>query len=154
MTADAGSHSGMRTILILAGAFILAGLAVIFLVVPEGDGGDRTPADVSIAAIVDVQPMWFREPVRVEGTVFPIAGDRFVLRGRDEAIVVEPQPGAARVPLRTGQEVTVLGTVNGFSRIQVDELETLLRSGEHPALRAAPTDLEDVYISAERITTA
>lgn len=119
-----------------------------------GEDRDTAPeqaVETSVDAIVDVPPRFLREPVRVEGTVVPIDAERFVLRGERETIIVVPEPGTVDDELGRGETVTVSGVVENFDRLQLAELERLLASGRYPALRDAPTERDDPFLSADAI---
>ena len=131
---------------------VLIAVVGIVLLVPEDGEDDPLPDGparaTSVKAILDVPPRWFRKPVRVTGTAVPIDDTRFVLRDEGVAMVVNPERGVGDIP---AGPVTVRGVVSGLDRLQAEALERLLRSGEHPALREAPTELEDAYIAADRV---
>lgn len=141
--------------LLVSGGVALVAAVALVLLVPGGDGPidepvPAAPTTTTVEAIVDVPPLWFRRAVRVTGTAVPVDGERFVLRDAGAAIVVRPQPGTVR-DLRRGARVTVAGVVSGLGRLQTTELEAILRSGDHPALRDAPTELDGAYISADAV---
>lgn len=145
-------------VLLVSGGLALIAAVVLLLGIPGNDGpiekpSSPRPTSTTVEAIVDVPPLWYRRAVRVTGTAIPVDGERFVLRDAGAAIVVRPQPGAAG-DLRSGERVTVSGVVSGLGRPQTTELAALLRSGDHPALRDAPTELEGAYISAEAVAPA
>ena len=78
--------------------------------------------------------------------------DRGEERDGDDAIVVNPRPTAVQGEIEPGEQVTVYGTVFGFSRLQIAELERLLDDPTTPAaLRQAPTELESVYLQASQV---
>jgi len=143
--------------LLVPAVAVLALLATAAVLVLPGRGeADRDPgsgpadlARVDVGVITAVPDRWFRENVAVTGEVAPVDDERFVLVGEDgETIVVVPRPNAVRGALQAGERVTVTGTVFGFGRLQVAELDRLLQGDAPAALRTAPTDLEDVYLQA------
>ena len=147
----------MRTTLVvglLVMVIVVVGAVVVVDQSEDTPLNTEGPARVTVDQIVDVQPRWYRESVTVDGTAFPIDGERFVLRGEERAVVVEPDPEGAVEPLERGERVTVTGVVYGFSRVQTGELEELVGNGRHPELADAPTDLGDVYIDADRVADA
>lgn len=142
----------MRLIAAFAAAGIVT-LAVIFALV--SDSGDQNipdePVETSVDEIVDVPPKFLREPVRVSGSAVPIDRQRFVLRGARELIVVRAEPGAISGEVRAGERVTVTGIVENFDRLQIADLREVIRRGRHPALAAAPTELDDPFVSADHV---
>lgn len=144
----------MRSIAVLA---MLGLVAVAVVLALAGDGRDRNvpeeAVETSVDEIVDVPAKFLREPVRVTGTAVPIDGERFVLRGARDLIVVRPEPGAIDGGLRDGEQVTVAGVVENFDRLQIAELRALIGTGRHPALAVAPIDLDDPFVSADHVDT-
>ena len=132
---------------------VAAAVLIAFVVAGTGDDVPDRPTTTSVDAIVDATPRFLREPVRVSGTAVPIDGERFVLRGGGDSIVVRPEPTAVEGAIRPGDAVTVFGIVEVFDRLQAAELRRLLDSGTHPVLATAPTQLEDPFVSADRVET-
>ena len=145
--------------LVTAVVLVLALGAAAVLALQDRDEEYRDPgsgpqdvARVEVGAITAVPDRWFRENVLVTGEAVPVDEERFVLRDGDDAIVVNPRPTAVQGEIEAGEQVTVYGTVFGFSRLQVAELERLLDEPQTPAaLREAPTELESVYLQASEV---
>ena len=114
--------------------------------------GPQDVARVEVGAITAVPDRWYRENVLVTGEAVPVDEERFVLRDGEHAIVVNPRPTAVQGEIEPGEQVTVYGTVFGFSRLQIAEIERLLEDPEAPAaLREAPIELESVYLQASEV---
>lgn len=144
----------MRSIAVLALLGVIAVAAAFGLAADDWDRNiPEEPVATSVDEIVDVPAKFLREPIRVTGTAVPVDGERFVLRGTRDLIVVRPEPGVLEGPIRGGERVTVAGVVENFDRLQIAELRELLASGRHPALAAAPTALDDPFVSADRVDT-
>lgn len=139
---------------------LLAGLLVIVVAVgvlaiaqPFADDGDDEPAraEVSVDAIVETPPRWYRTAVDITARAVPLDTERFLLEGDDRAIVVQPEPGALTGEVERGEQVRVSGVVYRLNRLQVDALRRLLQDEGRPVLARAPTDLGAPYISAQDV---
>ncbi len=140
----------MRAIVALCGlaAVVVIGALVLLF---DGRDGVESPIETSVAAIVDVQPRWYRKAVRITGAAVAVHPRRFVLRGGGSAIIVEPEPNGVDGDIRPGERVTVTGTIRRIDRLQAAELRRLLGLAGQSALAAAPTKLGDVFVAADDV---
>ena len=148
----------MRFIVVAAVLVLGLGAAAVLALQDRGEeerdpgSGPQDVARVDVGVITTVPDRWFRENVLVTGVAVPVDDERFVLRDGDDAIVVNPRPNTVQGEVEEGERVTVYGTVFGFGRLQIAELERLLEQDSTPeALRDAPTELESPYLQASEV---
>lgn len=140
--------------LIAAVVVVVVAFVVLVVVAPFEDDGEQGPTEVAVDAVVETPPLWYRKRVELTAPAVPLEGDRFLLEGEEQAIVVQPEPDAVEGEIEPGERVTVTGVVARLDRLQASELRPLLRGGRQPLLAEAPTALGGPYVSADRVDAA
>lgn len=140
--------------LIAAIVVVVAAFVVLVVVAPLHDDDEQGRTEVSVDAVVETPPLWYRKRVELTAPAVPLEGDRFLLEGAERAIIVQPEPGAVEGAVQPGERVTVTGVVARLDRLQASELRPLLRAGRQPLLAEAPTTLGGAYVSAARVDAA
>ena len=110
----------MRSALI-TGAGLALHLAVALTLSSRGDQDDRrplTPATlepVAVQTLIDTPEPYYRQPLRVDGTVTAVGrAGRFAVTGPRATILVQPEKDAG---VREGDRVRVYGVLNYLDRV-------------------------------------
>ena len=145
-----------RVVLALVGLAAVA-VAAAFVLLPEGEDEPypryegNEPIETSVAEIVDVTQLWYRKPVELSGIVREVDDERFVLDGKEQSILVRPEPATIDDDIGPGDRVTVVGVVNRLNRLQAAELRELRRTRAEPALSRPPIAEGAPFVSADYV---
>jgi len=108
-------------IAIITGAGLVLLLALALTLSSRGNQDDREPLSpatrepVAVETLVDTPQAYYRQPLRVDGTVTAVGREgRFAVTGPRATILVQPETD---VTVRRGDRVRVYGVLNYLDRV-------------------------------------